>query len=730
MSMNKAKKVLALLLAVVMCASLFTTFAFAERGAGDIPAGGGRKPTNYNIVCIGDEYANGKGLNSYGDKDASWIDLNNNGKEDDGETFDIKNTSDVGAMNACADQSYVKMLGDTLQTVLGSGFKVMTTSLCFNGMRAEDLRYLLEREGGDHYFKIVNEGYNAWFEANKDDLNDSNGKLKEGWDALSPLNKLVNADKEPYHTLGDFMIDKIKNASLITYDLGMNNFGTYLLNRIETALAWAQPKENTPANTEWNNHFKITDNEGKTKIEPIYSKESGYPYADQDAEALHGELVPGTEHMMRILVTNSLKEFANIAPDSLAKELADAFMYTFFNYCISFEKDIAYLRFLAPLSQIIVVGNMNSLKSMRLSIPYSEKEDGTTTTMDFDLGSFWQSYLTAVETFITNSQVGTQFKFAPIVTAKTDVETLFDVLVKDATAKGDDGFADFAETQYAKTMFAELRPVVVDLFAAKAGSEEAAEFVYGLEEFISGFEANKDAKAYQLAIANTLPQLNNKLIAALSKDPINEKNVKNIKSAIEYLNAVDLQKQIDQATLALVKQVYDSAIIVSDSDEDNDAKPDYDPYVFPAEALDMTKLQEKLKTGAIDENTKHVLALYANLLAGTGSFEAFLGGNVQPNTICLSPIGTLPSADGHKAKLAAIMKAWVLPGNADTTAEDVTFGFFENILGGFANSFQVPLLDAINQAFLTIVDKSVDFFQNFFKAIMQGINLILPFGNK
>lgn len=712
MSMKKMKKVLSFVLAVVMCVSLFTTFAFAGN-TGDIDNDPVRPQTKYNIVCIGDEYANGRGLPGYGTSKSGAID----------------NNPDVGALDVCAPTSYVALLGDRIQYALGQGFDVKTTSLCFNGMRAQDLQAILEKTEGDYYTKQVVEVYNTWFDNNKSALNEGDGRLPDAdWAKLSPIMQLAHADQKPYVDLQDYLVAKIKEASLITYDLGMNSFSTYLLNRLEAAIAWAKNS----------NNYMIDEETGESVL--VFTED--YPYYGDDPEAIHGVLVPGSEKMLRLLVDNTLAEFSSIAPAGLVKELSDAFLYAFFDFCVGFNKDIAYIRFLAPLSQIIVVGTFNAVEDMRFAIDYPYGTAGQ--SLKVDLGGFWESYLGMAAAFVTNGQAGTQYKYAPLIDSMNNsitVETLYDEAVATAAAqKADKKVID--ALPYEEIIVKEMLGIVAKELGISA--EDAINLYYGYSKLASAFgkiaasaeeaagvpeeEQSPEQKAAVAAMAavKIAKTSGNSAVVALIKEMSSGNELQ--QTVASYLLSSILVEKID----ILLYNINSSVLAQQVENAKGEVTASYDPYVISQDAISgdirsrlMVAFEGKLpRDKETSFPTFELLATYTRLLAGTNSVEFFVNSNVDSGIIREAPIGTLPSADGHATKMTAILKAWITPGNADTTAEDISFGVASSFFGSFLNSFQVPILDAINDAFRTFVNWSANFFKDFFSSIRNGISTI------
>lgn len=143
--MKKAKKALALLLAVVMCVSLVSAIAYAEDD-GDFTYGPG-KTVDYDIVCIGDSTSIGYGLEDYGTDKGNPPTFKDGGLKGNNGTY-------AGLYTASSKGAFPYLLGDFAQKSLGAGYKVSSTNLGMEGMRFQELRSILDPTfKGDYYNK-------------------------------------------------------------------------------------------------------------------------------------------------------------------------------------------------------------------------------------------------------------------------------------------------------------------------------------------------------------------------------------------------------------------------------------------------------------------------------------------------------------------------------------------------------------------------------------------------
>ena len=279
----KAKRIMRSVLSMVLALSL----AF---GGYVLPA---KAADTFNYVSLGASNTNGYGLKGfYTDSEISQI---------------IDGKSETAGFNAFGYQrspegSYPDLVRDNLAKSHGT---VNFTQLAMSYMRAEDLRVLLDEDyDGDAYTKWKFTGGVKWF----------NNAESGGISAL----------REKYQ-------NSIKNADLVTVDLGWENFGTYLIEQLmafmtEGQLKWeADLADIFDTNAELEAANEIKD-QVKEKIAGIFEKEETL---DLTAEVL---------------------------------------TYCMLSYVDSFDAVIAKIYELNPNAQIVVVGTQNLLYDAKLNL--------------------------------------------------------------------------------------------------------------------------------------------------------------------------------------------------------------------------------------------------------------------------------------------------------------------------------------------------------------------------
>lgn len=175
--MKTANKLIALLLSVLMCLSLFTCFASAD--------------DEYNIVALGDSTANGFNLDDYGYY-----------SEDD--DFVINSSYNAyGFLGLASKSAYPERLRQYLSEKM-PGTTVNVKSLTVRGMRSDEIRKILEPD-------FENDNFGKSF------MSELNYAFKTCYDIPDPT---------AYYT------DALREADLITLDCCMNNFANYLIDRV------------------------------------------------------------------------------------------------------------------------------------------------------------------------------------------------------------------------------------------------------------------------------------------------------------------------------------------------------------------------------------------------------------------------------------------------------------------------------------------------------------------
>lgn len=211
--MKKAKKFLALLLVLVLAFALCVP-AFADSST--------QKKT-FNYVSFGASNTMGYGLHGflpvelYSDPSVCYDNREGSAVAKDGYF--------TSGYVFYPDNCYPQLVKESLQKTLGNDYDVVLNQCAINSMRAYDLRYILDDDQPA-------DAYVRWR------LGD--GSVDSGWiyDIERERNQTVtvagaeyNYSKDKTDIRAEFK-QAVIDADLITYDLGVNDFGVYLANRL------------------------------------------------------------------------------------------------------------------------------------------------------------------------------------------------------------------------------------------------------------------------------------------------------------------------------------------------------------------------------------------------------------------------------------------------------------------------------------------------------------------
>ena len=186
--MNRAKKYLALFLALMMCMSIMTGFASAAPSKPD-----------YKVISIGDSTSNGYCLKDYGPYS--------------GRTWS-KHDAGLGFMDYASKMSTGYLMADYLTETL-TDKNVVFESLTLEGMRTDELRALLDPS-------YVTDGLCDWF-CDPDHIPTYEPRFDEYKAAGYDVGEATN--------IYEFYAQEVADADLIIMDCCTNNFGTYISDR-------------------------------------------------------------------------------------------------------------------------------------------------------------------------------------------------------------------------------------------------------------------------------------------------------------------------------------------------------------------------------------------------------------------------------------------------------------------------------------------------------------------
>ena len=262
-----------------------------------------------NYVSFGASNVNGYGLTGY---------------LPDGVTAKDKAKENVYGYQKLPMSSYPYLVANALNnklggTIVGDGktddlrvdqpfSKVHVDQLAMSSMRAEELRFLLDTTyPGDKYtdwrfYDILGNGDSAegnWF-----------GKAEADIEALRKV-----------------YVDAINNADVITYDLGINNFGVFM-------------------NRAMSGSVDIDINAIDPEIAKFYNEAKAYIFENK------ADLIGGLADM---------------------EKMVDALAFTLVGFCVSFDATMAKIFEINPDAKVVVVSIQNLMTDLWVKVPGSEE---------------------------------------------------------------------------------------------------------------------------------------------------------------------------------------------------------------------------------------------------------------------------------------------------------------------------------------------------------------------
>lgn len=299
--------------AIVAATLIFGTIGFTASAAiSGMDMRSSAKKDEFNYVSLGASNVNGYGLRGY--------------------NFDIvyeapleKENNNLYGYKMDTPGSYPVLIKERLS----EKYNVNLSQLAISSMRAEELRFLLDDSyTGDGYtdvwfYDINGDGFslNYFYGAGLLEWNNRKAAGVPGYDHEPDADEILATLRDEYRTT-------IKNADLITVDVGMNNFGTYLGNPLENDLFSSDLSVTNPQANEYYQYAKefilevIEDNMGDVEL-----------------------------------------------PEETLNLFLDTFAYALAGYCLNLDTSIAEIYALNPDADIVVVGVQNIMHGLEATIP-------------------------------------------------------------------------------------------------------------------------------------------------------------------------------------------------------------------------------------------------------------------------------------------------------------------------------------------------------------------------
>ena len=299
--MKTAKKVLCLMLCVALMAGTFCTAASAVEWSGakiTDPGFAAKQDGEFLYVAVGDSASMGYMM--------------------DDMIEDFQHVTDVvrgGGASTPSSMSVYSTLSKYLAEVAGIE-NLVTKDLSMTGMRPLELRSILDRDYYDFHQSEVMEG--------------STETTFWGYHMWEYLNSGGRHGYQTYDAINKAYTEFLYNADLITIDLTMNDFGTYLGSRVKDA------------------------------ANPCYANET---LANVLAEGNYHEVAEAVESLKAVLEEILAKVELPLDAATIEGYL-DMFLYCFANFAINFSKTMDLIYTNNPDAQIIIVGPFNVMEGV------------------------------------------------------------------------------------------------------------------------------------------------------------------------------------------------------------------------------------------------------------------------------------------------------------------------------------------------------------------------------
>ena len=314
MCKKRLNRVLSVLLAFVICLGTMST------SAGGIALAIGEKQQDankpdFNYVALGASNVNGYGMHGYNFESVYEA------------PFEKTNDNRYGYEMDTAG-SYT----DLVAKELSKNYNVNLYQVAMSSWRAEELHFLLDFSyNGDSYtdtwlYDTNGDGVssNWYYGAALYEWNERADKGLEGYDHTPTAEELL-------YTLRLATQEKVADADLITVDVGMNNFGTYMLNLLASG---------------------------------IFSNDIGdiSPEVDQYYDVARDYIID--------LVISTVGE--SIISAEMLSKFSDTLAYALVGYCVNFDETMKEIYALNPDAKVVVVGIQNMMRDLEVVFPGSQ----------------------------------------------------------------------------------------------------------------------------------------------------------------------------------------------------------------------------------------------------------------------------------------------------------------------------------------------------------------------
>ena len=386
MKKRRWKRGLALVLSLLMLCSLLPMSVFAENGSTD--------PNELNLLVLGASTSSGYGLSDYINHNAGFAADKTTGRDND-KLYSTWKVSDALQNEAeyqeeksqhaytadwttrrkgrISEKSYPWQLKQYMAETTGK--TVNLNAMTLNGMRTDELRGFLDESYAEKMYSLekkvtyVDDENVGFFTDHMrsfvDCLGDGGAKVDTNGNG-TPETKVWKPGEsreplsEPYFRAQKYFKDEIKKADVIVFDVSMNNFGTYLAERIAGQFG-------IPGKEYGQNYHKQTLDDIDGVDDRLWS----------EIKVLRKEIVDNAELLLG-------EKYAALAQNEIIQEFLDSFIYCFADFATNFSADLELIRKINPNAKIITVGVYNTLEGVQLKIGDTMIDFGGITSKGFE----------------------------------------------------------------------------------------------------------------------------------------------------------------------------------------------------------------------------------------------------------------------------------------------------------------------------------------------------------
>ena len=410
------KRIISILLVLSMIVSMLPVSVFAEMGEGSSSSvGESLQSTTRNWDTNGDGVVN---IVTFGASNVNGFGLDGYLPEEVYESPWLKNDFNIYGYKRVPAGSYPDLLAKYL---MSEGYTVEIDQLAMSSMRAEEVRFMFdENYDGDAYTDWrFTDGEKWFFGAGKLAYAELNGlTLSNPEDANDP--QLANVTfEEAVDALRKVYQKDTENADIVIWDVGINNFGVYLSNRIVLGEYVDTIEDLDPELAEKYEDLKselfaaVEAEYGSEMMETLKANNAGY-IMDAMAYCLVSYCINYDIAMEKIYKINSDVTVINVTIQNLMKGLYASIpgmgeLPLGDIVALAINAANTYMGYESPFANKGYYANVSKNQHVTYFIDQLAKYNGDPTTLDEDMINCWRVYnggnmLEALEPFVFDDE--------------------------------------------------------------------------------------------------------------------------------------------------------------------------------------------------------------------------------------------------------------------------------------------------------------------------------------